>query len=70
MNVTGAAANLNQATKELLLAWQEAGNYWRDQKRAEFEHHYLEQLPHDVSRAVVVIKELSAVLDRIRKDCE
>jgi len=70
MNVTGAAANLAQATKELRLAWQETGNYWRDQKRVQFEHDYLEQLPHDVARTVVVIKELAAVLDRIRKDCE
>lgn len=70
MNVTGAAANLAQALKELRLEWERTSTYWRDAKRDEFDRKYLENLPNDVSRSAIVIKEIAAVLDKVHKDCE
>lgn len=70
MNLTGTAANLAQALKELRIEWERASGYWRDAKRDEFERRYLENLPNDVSRAALVIKEIAAVLDKVHKDCE
>lgn len=70
MNVTGAAANLMQSLKQLRLEWETTSAYWRDAKRDEFDRRYLENLPNDVSRAAIVIKEIAAVLDKVHKDCE
>jgi hypothetical protein len=70
MNITGSAANLVQAMKELRIEWERMGAYWRDAKRTEFGEKYIDQLPNDVSRAALVIKEIAAVLDRVRSDCE
>ncbi|HET6406613.1 MAG TPA: hypothetical protein VFG14_01940 [Chthoniobacteraceae bacterium] len=70
MNVSGSAANLMQSLKNLKLQWEHTGNYWRDVKRIQFEQKYIEQLPHDVARATVVIKEIADLLKEIRKDCE
>ena len=65
-----AAANLAQATKELVLAWQQAGAYWRDAKAAEFESKYLEPLPGYLSRATTALEELDALLRKVKADCE
>lgn len=70
MNVNSSAANLAHAMKELRIEWERLGGYWRDAKREEFHQRYLEQLPHDVSRAALVIKEIGEVLDKVRRDCE
>ena len=70
MNVNGCAENLVQALKELRIEWERTSGYWRDVKRDEFDRNYLENLPNDVGRAALVIKEIAAMLDRVRKDCE
>jgi hypothetical protein len=70
MNVAASAANLMQSLKDLKLEWEHTSNYWRDAKRIEFERKYLENLPHDVARATLVIKELADLLKEIRNDCE
>jgi len=70
MNVTGSAANLMQSLKVLRLEWEQASASWRDAKHDEFDRKYLENLPNDVSRTAIVIKEIAAVLDKVRKDCE
>lgn len=70
MNLTGSAANLTQGLKELRLEWERASLSWRDVKRDEFGEMYIDRLPNDVSRAALVMKEIAAVLDRVRKDCE
>lgn len=70
MNPEGSAANLIQALKVLRLEWEQTGQSWGDAKRLEFEQNYLETLPNDVMRASVVMKEIAAVLRKIRDDCE
>jgi len=70
MNVGASASNLMQSLKELKLEWERTTTYWRDAKRVEFEHKYLENLPHDVARATVVMKEIADLLKEIRNDCE
>lgn len=70
MNVSGSAANLMQSLKVLRLEWEQTSASWRDAKHDDFDRKYLENLPNDVSRAAIVIKEIAAVLDKVRKDCE
>jgi hypothetical protein len=70
MNVAGNAANLMQALKDLRLEWEQTQAYWRDVKSEEFSRKYLEQLPNDVSRTALVIKEIGELLNKVRGDCE
>lgn len=70
VNVHGSASNLHEAVKNLLTAWSEAKNYWRDVKSQEFEAAYLDNLPNDAARAVTVINEIDALLKKVRRDCE
>lgn len=70
MNVAASAASLMQSLKDLKLEWEHTTTYWRDAKRIEFEHKYLEHLPHDVARTTLVMKEIAEILKEIRNDCE
>ena len=56
MSTKGSAASLNQAAKDLLLAWQETRAHWHDTKSAEFEQQYLEELPNRITRALGVME--------------
>lgn len=70
MNLTGTAANLAHSLKELRLEWEQTSMLWRDAKHDEFDRRYLENLPNDVSRAAIVIKEIAAVIDKVHADCD
>ena len=70
MSTAGIDNNLIQAVKDLSADWQQAKYYWRDIKSREFEEKYLEELPHHVARATTVIAELTALLKKVRSDCE
>ncbi|MEI7957873.1 MAG: hypothetical protein WCI40_02095 [Verrucomicrobiota bacterium] len=70
MSTKGSAASLNQAAKDLLLAWQETRAHWHDTKSAEFEQQYLEELPNRITRALGVMEEIDTLLRKVRNDCE
>ncbi len=61
---------LNEATRELFAAWEQAKLSWRDAKAAEFEKDYLAPLPQSVATATRIIEELDQLLARIHADCE
>ena len=64
------ASNLVQAAKELNAEWEQTKESWRDVKAQEFEHTYLEDLPHHLARAAAVIEELDILLRKVRIDCD
>ncbi len=70
MNTRAAASNIAQATKDLSIAWQQVGAYWRDAKALEFESKYLEPLPGYVSRTTTALEELDVLLRKVKADCE
>lgn len=70
MNITGIDGSLVQAWKELSLSWDETTASWRDLKAQEFQKKYLEDLPQHVARATASIAEVSALLRKVRSDCE
>ena len=70
MSTDGSAATLNQATKDLLVSWQETKVHWHDVKSAEFEQQYIEEIPNRVMRALRVMKEIDTLLRKVRNDCE
>lgn len=70
MSVANSASNLLQAVKDLRLEWEQTREYWRDSKCDEFDRTYLENLPSDIARAAMAMKELDAILRKVREDCE
>lgn len=70
MSAVGSKDRLAGAAKELALRWEETKNYWRDEKSAEFERKYLQELFGGVDRTVSVIEKLDELLAKVRSDCE
>ena len=70
MTVTGSKSRLTGASKELALKWEDTKTYWRDEKSAEFERKYLQELFIGIDRAVTVIEKMDELLKKVRSDCE
>jgi hypothetical protein len=70
MNLNANKSRLAGATRELALQWEQTKNYWRDQKSAEFEKKFLEELFVYSDKAVTVMEKLDEVLKKVRNDCE
>ena len=70
MSATASKGRLVGAAKELALKWDETKNYWRDEKSAEFERKYLQELFVGMDKAISVIEKLDELLKKVRSDCE
>lgn len=70
MSMAGSKSRLAGATKELQLKWEQTKNYWRDQKSAEFEHHFLQELFAGVDKTIIIVDKLDELLKKVRSDCE
>lgn len=70
MSMAGSKSRLGGATKELSLKWEQTKNYWRDQKSAEFEHKFLQELFADVDKTIIIVDKLDELLKKVRSDCE
>lgn len=65
-----SSSNLEEAFKQLNLAWQNTKTDWNDSRSQLFEQLYLEKLPSISLQARRFIEELDAILSKARKDCE
>jgi hypothetical protein len=70
MSAVGSKGRLLGVSKELALKWEDTKNYWRDEKSAEFERKYMQELFVGVDKAVAVIEKLDELLKKVRSDCE
>ena len=70
MSMSGSKSRLMGATKELALKWEQTKNYWRDQKSAEFEHRFLQELFTSLDKTVIIVDKLDELLKKARSDCE
>ena len=70
MSAGASKSRLAAATKELALKWEDTKNYWRDEKSAEFERKYLQELFAGMDKAIAVIEKLDELLKKVRSDCE
>jgi hypothetical protein len=66
----GRAGNLQQAIKELSHQWECVQPHWNDVKAQQFHHDYLEALPNDCARTMVVMRDIAKLLSKIQQDCE
>ncbi len=70
MSASATAAQLVQVTKTFFLEWEKTKESWRDAKSREFEDQFLRELPHHITKTVEAIDEISALLGKVRRDCE
>lgn len=70
MSASGSKGRLGGAAKDLAHRWEETKNFWSDEKSAEFERKYLQELFLGVDKAVAVIDKLDELLKKVRSDCE
>ena len=64
------SSNLESAARDLMVAWDDVRSWWRDQKSQEFERHYLEKIPGQITVARQAMEEIDAILRKVRNDCE
>lgn len=65
-----SAANLVQAMKDLSAEWSHTRASWRDTQSDHFARTYLDPLPSQVSRALVAMEEIEALLRKVHADCD
>ena len=70
MSLAGTKSRLAGATKELSLKWDWTKEYWRDQKAAEFDQRFLQELFAGMDRTVLIVDKLDELLKKVRSDCE
>ena len=70
MSAETSAQQLDLITRRMLDNWQQTKNYWKDSKSLEFEHVYLEELSTRVTAALRPMAEISAIMAKIRSECE
>jgi len=70
MSAGGSQGRLLGASKELALKWEDTKNYWRDERSAEFERKYLQELFVSMDKSIAVIEKLDELLKKVRSDCE
>lgn len=70
MSLAANKTRLTSVTQELFNRWRETQQYWQDQKAAEFERLYMEELNASVNAAAGVIDQLDKIIAKIKKDCE
>lgn len=67
--MTGSQVRLMTLTRELLAAWGETRQDWRDEKALEFEKRFLDELNSAVNGATTNIDALERTLQQIRDEC-
>jgi hypothetical protein len=70
MNLNANKSRLSGSTRELSLQWEQAKNYWRDQKSLEFEKKYLDELFALADKTVLIVEKLDEILKKVKSDCE
>ncbi|MFH1707149.1 MAG: hypothetical protein ABIF71_04440 [Planctomycetota bacterium] len=63
------AGILNKLVKELEMAWEATGPYWRDHARAEFDKAFIHDLVPDVMRAADAVGRINRLLRKVVQEC-
>ncbi len=69
MSLLSSGAALREEVSGLTHAWQRAGEAWRDEQHERMGHLYIEPLNQGSTAADNAIQTMSAVLERVRKEC-
>lgn len=70
MNLNSNKSRLTALTKEIASQWANTRPHWRDQRAADFERRFIQELFPRVSQAMTALEKMDELFKRIRKDCE
>jgi len=70
MNTRAAAGTLSQATQALMVAWQNTKPHTLHGLGRAFEEEYIVEIPARTTQAMESMREIEALLNRLRHDCE
>ena len=70
MSASGSRGLLTLATRQLMARWEETRMSWRDQKAAEFQSAYLDEVLQCLSPTLRVMEDLEKLLEKVHADCE
>ena len=70
MGMHEGRAALRKSVKELVMHWTEVRAHWNDGNARSFESKYLVPLDQDAKAAVSAMDTMSALLGKIKSDCE
>ncbi len=65
-----ANANMQTATRDLLIAWERALEQWRDQKSVQFGQNFISPLPDLAVQSRQSMEQMESLLKKIKNDCE
>lgn len=69
MSVTVGRAKLNNATKDLLVKWEQTKAVWTDARAQAFEREFIEPLNPQVRAALSAMERLAGILAQAQRDC-
>lgn len=69
MGMTSARIRLRLEHRNLMLAWNQARESWKDSVSRAFERRRLNPLDSQVRSACSVMEQLEAIMDSARRDC-
>lgn len=70
MSLTQASAQLQDNKKQLLSQWALLKSQWNDENASRFETEIIEALTRETDRANKAMKQMSTVLQRMKRDCQ
>ena len=70
MGMPEGRAALGKSVKELLMHWSETKQQWNDGTAIRFEKDFIVSTEADAKMAVNAMDQMTAILSRIRHDCE
>jgi hypothetical protein len=70
MGMHEGRAALRKSVKELVMHWNETKAKWNDGNARSFENKYIVQLDQDAKTAISAMDTMSAILSRIKSDCQ
>ena len=69
MSVAVGRAKLNNATKDLLVKWEQTRSVWLDSRAQAFEREFIEPLGPQVRSALSAMERLSGILTQAEREC-
>jgi hypothetical protein len=70
VSTTESRAKLVQATKKLMIDWQQVRETWRDENCHQFDKRYMSPLESYVRAAMVAMERMGAMLDIAQQECK
>ena len=70
MSLLGGSARMNNARKDLVVAWEQTRQRWNDPNSRRLEKQYLQPWDRDARQAARAMTELSVLVQKLRRDCE